>query len=336
MEFKLYLNKVLYGEYLTRLEAHQALSLICTDLSIHQEQISAFLAVLHSRRESRDEILGFLDYLVQNIIQVKMLANDTLDICGTGGDGHNTFNISTASAILLASGGVKVCKHGAGAISSKSGSFEVLKHLNIPIFQHPELCSQMLHEMGFVFLFAPYFNPAYQKLKTLRRRIGIRTVFNLLGPLLNPARVNRQIIGVYDKNLLPLFADVLAKMDLQEAMVVHAEEGLDEFSLNGKTFYAYVKNKAVTFGEFDPQAFALPKVDVNLMKGGEPKENAFIIEEIFAGSEAEKRDVVLLNASFGFIMAGICKSFEEAYEYGLKLIKNKITLNYLKTLQNYT
>lgn len=335
MEFKHYINKILTGGYLSRDEAYCALVLICSDKTIHTEQIAAFLAILHSRQESSDEIAGFLQYLKEQIQLVETHSEDVLDICGTGGDNCNTFNISTASAILLASGGVKVAKHGAKAVSSKSGSAEVLEHLKIPVFDSAQKCSEMLKETGFVFLLASNFNPVYQQVRSLRQKIGIRTSFNLCGPLLNPAMVKKQIIGVYDKKLLPVLANALLNTNIKEAMIIHSDDGMDEFSLNATTHIAHVKNNAIYFSEFNPREYDLSIASIDDIKGGTPHENACIIEDIFLGVKSLKRKIVLLNAAFGFIMAGIIDNFTDAYAYGAQLIDRNIAYNYLLTLRQY-
>lgn len=330
---KNYLDIIVAGKKLNFTQAKDAIELICTSKS-PIEQKAAFLAVLHARGETSEEITGFLSWLRSKLIPFKD-HNDAIDICGTGGDNSNTFNISSACAILLASAGVKVAKHGGGAVSSKSGSLEVFTQLGCPVLKDAQQAAKMLDEIGFVFLLASYFNHGYKLIKPLRQNLKIRTVFNLMGPLLHPANVKKQVLGVYDKKLLPLVAEVLLNTGVQEAIIVNSDDGLDEFSLMAIANVAHLKAGEIKYFTVNPNDFNLSKADLSKIQGGSPAFNAKIIENIFRGIKTPHRDIVLLNAAPGFLISGLVKTFQEGIELGAKMIDENITLQYLEKIRAY-
>lgn len=330
---KNYLDKIIAGKSLNAQEANEAIEIICTS-TCHVEQRAAFLTLLHVRGESAQEITGFLSWLRTQLIPFNN-HEDALDICGTGGDKSNTFNISSAAAILLASAGVKVAKHGGSAVTSKSGSFEVFTKLDIPVFHDANLSEKMLRETGFVFLLASYFNQGYKLVKSLRQNLKIRTSFNLMGPLLHPANIKKQVLGVYDKKLLPLFAEVLLNSGVQEAIIVNSEDGLDEFSLTALANVAHLKSGVIKYFTINPNDFNLSKAYLSDIAGASPEFNAKIIENIFKGVKNPHRDIVLLNAAPGFLISGLVKNLQDGIALGAKMIDENQAFKYLEKLRAY-
>ena len=305
------LKAVFDGKLLSRAEARSAMGAILQGEG-RPEQIAAFLAALHVRGESRDELSGFLDSLRELSIPVPAKREKLFDTCGTGGDGAQTFNISTAAAFVLAACGVPVAKHGNRSVSSRSGSADVLEALGIRIDATPEITARNIDTLGFGFLFAPLYHPALSKVAPIRRALEVRTVFNVLGPLANPARVRRQVMGVYDVALLERLAELLRESGTEEAMVVASEDGLDEITLGGTTRIAHLKGGEIRLRSVQPEDFGLARAPVDHLKGGDARENAKVIERILAGEETgAKRDVVLANASAALFVAGVASDFRD-------------------------
>jgi anthranilate phosphoribosyltransferase len=259
-------------------------------------QIGAFLAALRLKGEQVEEIIGFAQAMRERAVRVPLQADGLIDTCGTGGDGSNTFNISTAAAIVAASGGVKVAKHGNRAVSSKSGSADVLEALGIPITMSPEGAAACLRIANLCFLFAPLYHQAMVHAAGPRRELAVRTVFNLLGPLTNPAGAKRQLMGVYDAALLPTVAEVLRELGVERALVVAGEDGLDELTVTGASRVAELRDGTVTTYEITPEQFGLKRHPLEELRGGDAHFNASIIREVFAGKRNAARDIVLLNA----------------------------------------
>ncbi|MCY3802235.1 MAG: anthranilate phosphoribosyltransferase [Chloroflexi bacterium] len=267
-------------------------------------QFGAFVAALSTRGETSEEIAGMATVMRARARQVD--AGDGLvDTCGTGGDGQNTYNISTAAAFVVAGAGGRVAKHGNRAATSMSGSADVLEALGVKIDLPPEAVAECIRRAGVGFMFAQTYHPAMKFAAPLRREIGIRTVFNVLGPLTNPTGVKRQVLGVGRADLVGAMADVLVRMGAEHALVVHGKEGLDEVSISGPTLVADARGGEVSRYEIEPGDFGLDAAPIEAIAGGDPEHNAAIINTVLEGEEGPRRDVLLINAGAGIFAAGL-------------------------------
>lgn len=308
---KTILKTVFEGNRLSRSEASAAMHLILAG-SARPEQIAAFLAALAVRRETVEELAGFLEAMRAKAVTVTPRRSDVFDTCGTGGDNAQTFNISTAAALVVAGAGVPVAKHGNRSVSSRAGSADVLEALGVPLDLAPERVASRIDESGFGFLFAPRFHPALAVVAPVRKAMEVRTVFNLLGPLANPARVKRQLVGVYSPRLLSTFAELLRETGTEEALVVSASDGMDELSLSSVTLAARLHAGQISFHELSPKDFGLNYAPREALRGGDAGENARDIERILTGAEkGPKRDVVVMNAAASLVVAGVAAHFAE-------------------------
>lgn len=294
--FKEMLARVVSGESLTREEARRAME-IMMDGEASPEQIAGFLTAMRMKNETVDEIVGFVETMRKKAYGVPANKEHLLDTCGTGGDGGVTFNISTASAIVAAAGGVRVAKHGNRAVSSKSGSADVLESLGVNITLSPADAGKVLEEVGLCFLFAPLFHQAMKHAVGPRRQLGFRTVFNLIGPLTNPANADRQLIGIYDHKLGRKVAEVLNEMGTKRALIVAGADGLDEISISGPTYVVELKDGDISEYTIEPEQFGLTVHPLNGVAGGDANHNAEIIRTIFDGEQGANRDIVLLNSA---------------------------------------
>ncbi|MBU0505409.1 MAG: anthranilate phosphoribosyltransferase [bacterium] len=279
---------------------------------LHSEEIRSFLIDLHHRGESVDDILGAVRYLRKNGEQAVCRHSDLIDCCGTGGDQKNTFNISTAVGFVLAGAGCHVAKHGNVAISSQSGSADVLKALGVNLAATKEVMIRAIDEVGIGFLFAPAFYPLMQKVAVIRKSIPHRTIFNLLGPLLNPAGATKQVIGVFDKKHVPIMRDVLAALGSESVVVVSAADGTDEFSLCCDNFVSRWQGGEKTDFIFDPRQAGYPYCKQEALKGGTAQENAARLIQCLKGHSEPLDHVVHINAAWGLIVAGKTDHFLEA------------------------
>jgi anthranilate phosphoribosyltransferase len=266
-------------------------------------QIGGFLVALRLKGETADEIAGCAEAMRAHVLAVNPRRDDLVDTAGTGGDGARTFNISTAAALVAAAAGAGVAKHGNRAVSSASGSADVLEALGFRLELPPERIERSIDELGFGFLFAPSHHPAMRHAAPVRRELAARTVFNVLGPLTNPAGARAQVVGVYAPDLVPTIATVLARLGARRAFVVHGAGGVDELSPAGPNLVCEVKGGRVRRREIDPRDFGVPRCQPSDLVGGSPEENAATVREIFAGAAGPKREAVLLNAA-GAIAAG--------------------------------
>jgi anthranilate phosphoribosyltransferase len=284
-------------------EAAQAAMGSVMDGEATPAQLAALLVALRMRGETVEELAGFAAAMRARVLRVDA-PEDAIDTCGTGGDGSNTFNISTAAALIVASSGIPVAKHGNRAMTSACGSADVLEALGVATDLSPEEAGAALHADGFAFLFAQLYHPAMKHAGPTRKEIGVRTAFNLLGPMTNPAGARRQLIGVGAASVAPKIADVLRLLGAERALVVHGD-GLDELPLDGRGVLYDVRPAGVTRHEVVAADLGLTQAPVSALKGGSPAENAAIVESILAGGEAgPRRDVVLLNAAAAFMASG--------------------------------
>jgi len=274
-------------------------------------QIGAFLVALRIKGETADEIAGCAEAMREHVLVVRPARTDLVDTAGTGGDGARTFNISTAAALVAAAAGAGVAKHGNRAVSSSSGSADVLEALGFNLELPPETIARSIDELGFGFLFAPTHHPAMRHAAPVRRDLATRTVFNVLGPLTNPAGARAQVVGVYAPELVPTIADVLARLGAERAFVVHGAAGVDELSPAGPNLVCEVANGQVRRREIDPLDLGIDRCAPEELGGGDPDDNAETIRRIFSGAEGGKRDAVLLNAAGAIAAGGLARDLGE-------------------------
>lgn len=301
-----------------------------------EDQTKEFLLGLQSKGVTADEVAGLAHVMRAHALPVSTKRSDLVDVCGTGGDGAGTFNISTAVAFVVAGCGVGVAKHGNRSVSSNCGSSDVLEQLGINSNLSPSAVVEALETTGLGFFFAPTFHPALKRFSALRRALKIRTVFNLLGPLVNPAGVKKQVLGVFDKNLTPLMAKTLRELGSQEAMVLAAEDGLDEISIGANTQISHLKHGEITTYVVSPREAGIPMASLDALKGGSALENAQTILNILKGEKGPKRDVVLLNAAAALIVAGKAKHFKEGVQIAAEAIDKFQALEILLASQNFS
>ncbi len=281
------------------------------DGRMEDSAISSFLLDLNRRGFGKEEMTGAAKALRERMILFEG-AEDALDCCGTGGDMHGTLNISTAAAFVLAGGGVRVAKHGNRAVSAQSGSTDVLAALGVRTDVPPPVMQQALKETNICYLAAPLYHPAMKRVAGLRKQLGVRTIFNLLGPLASPANAKYQIIGVYDKNFLSVFPEILKELGSRRVYVVHGRDGLDEITTTGPTDIATLEEDGRTGGfTLDPATFDIPKGTLDALKGGDAPTNARRLRALLEGEKGPCRDIVMLNAAAGFIVAGKTKDFRQ-------------------------
>ena len=306
------LKRVASGGALTREEASH-LMLQITEGAISPVQIGAFLTGMAMRAPDVEEITGFAEILKERARPVPVSSGLSLtDTCGTGGDGSGTFNISTAAAFVACGAGVVIAKHGNRSITSKSGSADVLEALGINVGYSPEEAAGQIEECGFSFLFAPNYHPAFKNIMGPRRELGFRTVFNMMGPLLNPAGVDSQVMGVYAPELTEIAARVLGNLGVKRALVVHGHGGLDEISLTGPSKVTELKEGWIRTWTLDPVDYGFEYCSLKDLKGGDSKANARIIKRILSGEPGPGRDVVILNAAGSILAAGLAGDFAAA------------------------
>jgi anthranilate phosphoribosyltransferase len=294
--------RVLDGHDLTRDESREAMREIMQG-DATQAQIAGFLIALRAKGETADEIAGCAEAMREHVLPVQPGRDDLVDTAGTGGDGRHTLNISTAAALLAAAAGAGVAKHGNRAASSQTGSADVLEALGFNLDLEPERIAQSIDELGFGFMFAQAHHPAMKHAAPVRRELGTRTVFNVLGPLTNPARARAQVVGVYSPDLVRPVAEALAQLGSRRAFVVHGAGGIDELSPVGPSQVSEVVDGGVRDRMIDPRELGIECCELEALRGGTPDENAAAIRRIFAGERGGGRDAVLLNAA-GAIAAG--------------------------------
>ena len=295
------------------------------------QEIFDFLNFLSDKGEIADEIAGGVYVLRDKATKVNAPDN-TIDTCGTGGDGKNTLNISTAAALLLSSFGVKVAKHGNKSVSSKCGSADVLEKLNIGIHLNPKEVEASLNNNNFGFMFAPDYHSAMRYVGPVRKKIGKRTIFNLIGPLSSPAKVKRQVVGVFDKKLLEIFAKALKNLNLKKALIVNSQDGLDEISPYAKTNIVELNDGNIKESVLNPVDLGIQAVSFSSIIGKDPEYNAEKIKEIFQGKNNDFSIAVCLNAAAGLLVAEKTSSFKEGYEELRKHILSGKVINHITKL----
>ncbi|MBI4425524.1 MAG: anthranilate phosphoribosyltransferase [Elusimicrobia bacterium] len=329
------LKRLLEGSRLSRGEARSAMDGLMEG-SATPGQIGAFLAALKVRGETEEELAGFAEAMRARAIRVSIDRRPLLDTCGTGGDGAGTFNISTAAAFVAAGAGAAVAKHGNRSVSSRCGSADVLEALGVKPDPDPALANRCVSEAGLCFLFAPAFHPATRHVAPVRRELGVRTVFNLLGPLANPAGATRQLMGVYDGRLLAAIATALRALGTEEAMVVAAADGLDELSPSAPTRVAHLKDGRIREYEVTPESAGVARQPEGACKGGDAAENARILREVLEGRPGPAREAVRLNAAAALVVTGLAEDLRTGAVLAGRSIDSGKALKSLETLKLLT
>lgn len=337
------ISKVVSGKDLIQAEMEAAMEEIMTGKAT-PAQIAAFVTALRMKGETVDEITGAAGVMRAKAIRINVggrlperdKGEAILDTCGTGGDGANTFNVSTATAFVVAGGGVKVAKHGNRAVSSKCGSADVLEAIGVKLdIAHADV-ERCIREVGIGFLYAPLFHGAMKYAAGPRREIGLRTIFNLLGPLTNPAGADSQVLGVYDQDLTEKIARVLGRLGTREAFVVCGKGLYDEISICGPTRVSHLKSGMVESFEITPEEYGLDSVAPESIRGGDAEQNAGIIMEIMDGKKGAGRDIVLLNAAAGFVATGQTLDLKEGIQRAMDSIDSGRAKEKLSLLIDFT
>ena len=303
------LKKVTEGQNLTREEATKAMDMMLEGTA-SPVLVSAFLTALRMKGETVDEIVGCTEMMKSKGGSVKLDTDEYIDFVGTGGDGANSFNISTTSMFVCAAAGVTVAKHGNRAASSKSGASDLLEALGANIMLEPKQVEQCINETGMGFMNAMKFHKAMKNVGPIRKQIGIRTIFNMLGPLSNPSNASRQVIGVFSPEKVSVFAKVMSEMGVKRAMIVCGSDGMDEITVTGK----------IVVYEIDPHDYGIEYAAASDITGGDGKENAEIAKSIFNGEKSSRRDIIVLNSAAGIYIGGKADSYKEAVEIAKQTI----------------
>jgi anthranilate phosphoribosyltransferase len=331
-DFHAVLQRLAAGEKLSQEMAARAFaSLMAGDVA--PVRMAAFLTALAVRDATVEEITGGVRAMRHAMRKVEA-SRDAIDLCGTGGDGHGTLNVSTAAAFVVAACGVPVAKHGNRNMSSRTGTADVLEALGVRIDLEPQAAEYCLREVGLCFLFAQTYHPAMKHVAPIRRELGFRTVFNLLGPLSNPAGVRRQLIGVYSRDWLVPVAHVLAKLGSDKAWIVHGSDGLDEMTTTGVSHVAVLEDGKVSTMTVAPQDVGLEHATLASLKGGIPEDNADAIRRLLGGTKGAFRDIVLLNAGAALVVADVARDLKDGIAQAAKAIDSGAAANVLAKLES--
>ncbi|OES45877.1 anthranilate phosphoribosyltransferase [Domibacillus iocasae] len=333
---KKYLLKLSEGQSLSFDEMTDAVEEILQE-DVSDSEIAAFLMALKAKGETVDEIAALVHVLRQNAVSTRTEWKNVMDNCGTGGDGSQSFNISTTSAFVLAGAGVKVAKHGNRSVSSKTGSADVLEHLGVSLDFVGGETDKLLDENGITFLFAPHVHPKMKRIMKVRRDLKIPTIFNLIGPLTNPVQLETQLLGIYRRDMLEMMADVLNRLGRKRAVVLNGAGYMDEASLAGENHLVVLENGQIEKMIITPESVGLPEYSLDDIKGGEAIENAEILKRILEGEEhGACRDTVLLNAGIGLFANGKAKTVKEGVEMARESIDSGAALLKLNYLVDYS
>lgn len=329
---KEYIAKVAEGENLTEEEAKRAMDIMLSG-DATQAQIAAFLALERVKGETLDELAGFAAVLRDKAETISPKVDNYIDLVGTGGDRTFTFNVSTTSAFVVAAAGLPVAKHGNRSISSKSGAGDVLEALGVNIMAEPKKVEECVEKVGIGFMFAQLFNKSMRYVGQARSEMGIRTVFNILGPLANPSRAKNMVVGVYSPALTEKVATAMSRLGVERAYVVSGEDNMDEITLAGATTVSEIRDGAVTTFTIIPEQFGMKRVSLEELRGGSGEENAKITRTILDGTErGAKRDIVLLNAGATLYVGGVAESMEAGVKLAAEAIDSGAAAQKLKEL----
>jgi anthranilate phosphoribosyltransferase len=335
-----------HGRSLSREQAREVMSEMLAGRAT-QAQIGALLVALHMKGETIEEIVGFAEAIRNAAANLELRANSSLDVsgterdalvdtCGTGGDASGTFNISTATSFVVAGAGVRVAKHGNRSVTSQCGSADVMESLGIRIDLPPSRVAECLEKVGLAFLFAPTMHSALRYVQPVRRELKLRTVFNLLGPLTNPAKASAQVVGVYSKALVEKVAQALCMLGLKRALVVHGSDGLDEITTSGETYISEVRDGTVRSYRVAPEQFGIKRSGLDELSGGDAAANAQLIRNILNGEQSAKRDVVVLNSAAALVAASRANTIEEAIPLATTSLDSGAAREKLNALVDFT
>ncbi|KAB2338106.1 anthranilate phosphoribosyltransferase [Cytobacillus depressus] len=327
----LILQKISDGVSLSENEINEATEYLFTN-EITDSEIAALLIGLKTKGETVEEIVGLAKALRGKSLTFNKKIPNVMDNCGTGGDGSKSFNISTTSAFVLAGAGISVAKHGNRSVSSKTGSADVLEHLGIHLSLGAERTEEILETVGIAFLYAPNVHPQLKRILKVRKELRIPTVFNLIGPLTNPVELETQLLGIYRRDYLVLFAEVLKKLGRKRAVVLNGAGHMDEASLQGENHLVILENESITEKILHPEELGLPVYSNDSIRGGNAKENSEILLKVLKGQEGAYRDTVLLNAGIGIFTAGKAESIQKGVELAKESIDSGSALNKLEQL----
>ncbi len=315
--------------------SHQEAAATMTDImsgEASEAQIGAFITGLRLSGETPEIIAGCAEVMRANATPIKCDDPNAIDIVGTGGDGAHTFNISTTAAFVIAGAGVTVAKHGSYGVSSKCGSANVLAELGINLQYPPQRMEECLAEIGIAFLFAPALHPAMKHVVGPRRELGVWSIFNILGPLCNPAGVKNGIMGVFSPELVPIVSDACAQLEMNHQFIVHGNDGLDEFTTTTTTMVTEIRRGKIESYEVQPTGLGLQTAKTSDLTGGEPSENAAITRALLGGEKGPKRDIVLLNAAFGIMASGKADTPQAGLALAVQSIESGAALQKLEAL----
>ena len=331
-----FLQTIADGDPLSRSEAEEAMAAMMNG-SARDEHIAALLMGLRTRGETLDELVGFTKTMREFAVSVDTDDPHAIDLCGTGGDGASTFNISTTASLVAAGAGATVAKHGNRSVSSKSGSADVLEALGVQIDLEKEGVEHCLHEAGIAFLFAPFFHPAMRHVMPVRKALGVRTFFNILGPLCNPAGVTRQLVGAFDTDTAQTMVRILGELDADHVITLHSDDGMDEVSVSAATtifeYDASDANPVPRSNEVGPETHDMERSPVSALEGGTAQENATILRNILSGDDqGPRRDIAVLNAAYALYVSDRYPDLDACLEAAEESIDSGAALDTLKTL----
>ncbi|TAK65794.1 MAG: anthranilate phosphoribosyltransferase [Bacteroidetes bacterium] len=333
---KTFVRKITERENLTREESAAAMRSIMEGQAT-EAQIAAFIIALKMKGETADELLGFVETMREKSIKVSLDDPQAIDMCGTGGDGSGTFNISTVASFVVAGTCVTVAKHGNRSISSSCGSADVLKALGVNIEITPQKVQECINSIGIGFLFAPLFHPAMKYAAKPRSELGVKTFFNMLGPLTNPAGVKRQLVGAFNHKAAALIGEVFEQLHPEKVCVVSSDDGLDELSLNSETeIWEAGKNNSIRCYKLSASAFKVASAHPSLLQGGAAEKNAEIAMDILSGNQGAHRNIVLINAAMGLYVAGKTSSPQDGIPIAAEAIDSGKAMQKLKSLITFT
>jgi anthranilate phosphoribosyltransferase len=333
------LQRVENGKILSRAQAEEAMEEILSG-RVETSEIVSLLRAMNARPIEPQELTGFASVMRRHAAPVfsdeRLSPAHLVDTCGTGGDGCETFNISTVAAIIASAAGASVAKHGNRAASSRCGSADVLEALGVGIDIPLERCGEAIREIGLGFLFAQAAHSATRHATLARKQIGERTAFNLLGPLTNPAGAHSQLVGVYSREVIDLMAATLTEIGTQRAFVVHGADGLDEISLSGETFVAELREGAVKRYTLTPEDFGMSRAPIETLRGGNAPENAALIREVLKGQPGPRRDIAVMNAAAALVASGIAANFQDGAQLAANAISSGLAQKKLAALVAFT
>jgi anthranilate phosphoribosyltransferase len=333
--FREKLNKIVQGSDLSETEMSFMINEILSG-NTTDSQVGAFMAALATKGETFEELAGAATAMRRKALRIQVSSPAIVDTCGTGGDGLQTFNISTTTAFVVAGCDVTVAKHGNRSVSSKCGSADLLEALGVKLDIHPEIVEEAVSEIGIGFLFAPLYHSAMRYAANARKEIGLRSIFNMLGPLTNPAGANCQLIGVYAPELTEMFANTLKLLGTKRAFIVHGQDGLDEMTVCDLTRVSELKDGIIRTYDITPEQFFEKPAETKDLLGGGPTENAEITKKILKGVKGSKRNIVLLNASAALVAAGKAEDFIRGIGLAEESIDSGAALEKLEALVRFT